>query len=595
MRTIEVAGPIGAGKTSLVAPLREHVARDGRPVLTVDDAMTILDPAPTPWARWRAAARFAGRHPSLLAMAGRSLLRAPIAGWHRRRIMLLVIKLGMRLELLRTRLPPEATVILDEGWLHRTLNLYAWRTDEVPDAELEAYLDRAPLSDLVVYVDAASEVVRSRATARGLPKRLEGRTPDEADAFLARGERILSRAVASLRAVPRGVQLVHVKNDHSPMDLPSALDRAFAAHREARAPLHRQVWPSVPRIDRLAARRGRRTNLLDADAARRAALVAGIRRPVVADATLSPGGRGSVRAVRDADGRHWLVKRYKPTLHDADIAVEQAVLRRLAELRLPAARPYPAAPGSSPITVDGQRYAVYEMAAGYAHPHERLYTPSDGRRLDRLAGELLAALHEGLRGYEPPSAAENGFTSLGGPRVRPVEWFTRRLAVSGGGPSPPAPAGDLAWMSEELSRLDRVLDAADPARTVIHGDYGPYNLLIRAGREPIVIDWELARIDWRLSDLATAIPRFAARRVGWDHGAARRFLAAYRRRSSIEPAELALLPLVAEYLGLRRAVVCLERFRDTGEERWRTEMRDRLRLARRLVAGDHPLVRLVEG
>ena len=121
------------------------------------------------WAQPAAAARFAARHPGLLVAVATSLLRAPIASWHRGRILLLVLKLGARLDLLRQQLPSEVTVIVDEGWLHRALNVYAWRTQEPSARELDAYLDRAPLGGVIVLVAAEPDIVRARAARRGLP------------------------------------------------------------------------------------------------------------------------------------------------------------------------------------------------------------------------------------------------------------------------------------------------------------------------------------------------------------------------------------------------------------------------------------------
>jgi Ser/Thr protein kinase RdoA (MazF antagonist) len=144
-------------------------------------------------------------------------------------------------------------------------------------------------------------------------------------------------------------------------------------------------------------------------------------------------------------------------------------------------------------------------------------------------------------------------------------------------------------MSEELLRLDGQLSEAGLSRTVIHGDYGPYNLLVRAGREPLAIDWELTRLDWRLTDLATALPRFAGRRTGWDAGAADRFLGGYRSNAPVDPAELSHLPSVAEFLAIRRAIVCIGRFVASGDEAWSRQAKERLRLARSLADGRHPL------
>ena len=594
MKTIEIAGPVGAGKSSVVGPLQELLAAGGCEVLTLDSALARIDPGLTRWSRWAASARFGAANVPLLVLATRALLRAPIPGWHRRRILQLLAKLGTRLELIRTRLPADTIVILDEGWLHRALNLFAWRADGLRPREIDGYLDRARLSPIVVFVEAPAEVTRSRTFARGLPKRLRGRSTADVDAFLTRGQHILDRACDSLHVAPRGVRIVRVVNAGRKADLAKALERALSRTAPTRAPLFSPAWPGAPRPDRVLQRlRRRRSSLLPIELAARVAAQAGLVGATPAAPRLSPGGRGAIRSMRDRSGVLWLVKRYKETLSDSDISTEHAVLWKLAEMGLPAPRLLNG-PGGSPaiLRMDDGRFALFAFAEGYEHPHERIYVPRDRRRLDHLAGQLLGALHDALRGFEPPARSDNGFSSLAGPHVRPAAWFVDRLASSAAvsGRGSVMSRDERVWLADELVRLDRMLMAAELPRTVIHGDYGPYNLLVRSGREPLPIDWELARVDWRLTDLATAVPRFSARRTGWDSEAAGRFLAGYRASCAIDAAELSLLPAVAEFLAIRRAVVCLGRFLESADVGWRSRARDRLELARSLANGRHPLV-----
>jgi hypothetical protein len=51
-----------------------------------------------------------------------------------------------------------------------------------------------------------------------------------------------------------------------------------------------------------------------------------------------------------------------------------------------------------------------------------------------------------------------------------------------------------------------------------------------------------------------------------------------------------MLPDVLTFLSLRRAVVCWTRAGDHGRGRWIAEAATRLRLARELMAGTHPIV-----
>jgi Ser/Thr protein kinase RdoA (MazF antagonist) len=593
VRTIEIAGAVGAGKSSVVGPLVELLLARGSDAVTLEAAMARLEPELGATARRAAAARFTLAHGPLLILVGRAILRAPIPWWHRRRIFALVLKLGMRLELLRTRLATDTIVVVDEGWLQRALNMFAWRRDAPSAGEIDSYLDRAPLADVVVVVEAPAEVTRERAIARGLPRRLRGRSSDDVDAFLARGHDVLTRALVSLAAGPRGVRVVRVINNGSEAEIPQLLAVALGGQPGVRSPMHRPLLPSLGRPDRLLRRVRRRSSLISPQLAVQVAASSGLADPRPVAANLSPGGRGAVGAVRDDGGSLWLVKRYKESLADADIALEHAVLRRLGDLGLPAPRLRSEPDGrGSLLRVDGDRFALYRFAAGYQHPHERLYGMPDRRRLERLAGQLLGVLHRGLCAFDPPTSSEHGFTSRSGPHVRPTAWFLDRLESFRAVPAADTvfSVGDREWMSAELLRLDGLLFEAGLSRTVIHGDYGPYNLLVRAGREPLAIDWELTRLDWRLTDLATALPRFAGRRTGWDAGAAERFLDGYRSVGTYDAAELSLLPSVAGFLAIRRAIVCIGRFVESRDERWSRQAKERLRLARGLADGRHPLV-----
>jgi Ser/Thr protein kinase RdoA (MazF antagonist) len=95
----------------------------------------------------------------------------------------------------------------------------------------------------------------------------------------------------------------------------------------------------------------------------------------------------------------------------------------------------------------------------------------------------------------------------------------------------------------------------------------------------VILDFELARLDWRLTDIATALPSFARSRLGFSLPKMRAFVAGYRARCTVEADELALLPDVWRFLTLRRLIVCWQRFYDTHARRWLDEAAQRLALA----------------
>jgi Ser/Thr protein kinase RdoA (MazF antagonist) len=111
----------------------------------------------------------------------------------------------------------------------------------------------------------------------------------------------------------------------------------------------------------------------------------------------------------------------------------------------------------------------------------------------------------------------------------------------------------------------------------------------------VVVDFELARLDWRMVDLAIVLPRIAAGGIGFDMERARQFLAAYRQRSETTQVELRRIPDVLAYLSMDRAVVAWGRERDGIPGDWGAEARQRVMLAEELLGGEHPLNTVAAG
>ena len=137
-----------------------------------------------------------------------------------------------------------------------------------------------------------------------------------------------------------------------------------------------------------------------------------------------------------------------------------------------------------------------------------------------------------------------------------------------------------AWVEESLQLLNDRLKSANLTQVVIHGDYGPYNILFKRGAPVVVIDFELARLDWPLIDLTKAMSTFAKNRFGFSQHKAATFLNAYRASFEIDETELAYLPDVWEFLTLRRLIVCWHRYCQNGKAIWAKEAKEKLNKAR---------------
>jgi Ser/Thr protein kinase RdoA (MazF antagonist) len=594
VRTIELAGPVGAGKSSVAAGLEALLTDQGCRVHRLDEFRRgrRRELAAVTW--------FALRRPSLTWEAVRALGAARIPGWHRRLILMLVLRLGVRLELAGRRLPPDHWLIVDEGWAQRAVNLFAWRDPPLPRAAIRRYLQLAPLNGAaVVIVSTPPGVARERATQRGLPMRLRGAKPARVDRFLDNAREVVTLVDGELAAI--GQTVIHVDNEGaleaSVTSLARRVDELTRSAGETTprsGVLFQPRFAILPRPDRLAARALARHRTIPPPRDAVAGLVDryGLQPETSLRPTRSPGGRGASYVV-EAPGGRLLLKRYKPNVEPDAIRGEHSILAELARCGVPAPRLRAARDGDTWVEVAGEHYAAFDYMEGYAHPHEQLMWPPDRRTFELTAGSALAAFHDALEGFEPAAHNPNGFAGRDGERLRDLAWFRARLdeitagrEAAPGDPSPDA----VAWVARELPRIDQRLTEANLRRAVIHGDYGPYNLLVRRGKPIVIIDLELSRVDWRLTDLAGALPHFAQRRIGFDIGAARRFVAGYRRRADLPASEMGLLPDVLTFLSLRRAVVCWTRAGEGQRGRWTAEAARRLQLARELMAGTHPIV-----
>jgi Ser/Thr protein kinase RdoA (MazF antagonist) len=578
---IELAGPVGAGKSAVAQGLPEALRARGIAASNLHEIARLNRPRTWLWSTW-----FAVRHPRLTWVAWRAVSGAPIPWWHRRLIFGLTVGVGGRIAYARRRVPRDHIVLVDEGLVHRAVNLFSWY-GRPPERAVRRYVALVPLPDAVIHVDTDPEAARRRVLARGLPRRLVGRSETDVAAFVGRARDVVTTAIAALQHRP-GATVIKVTNRQSLRRSISNAARSTSRLVTDASPgpgnlVLRPRFPIVARPDRALARlRIRRSGGIPASQLAAVLDRYGLHatgRPRVLSA---PRARGATVRVRTADGEV-VVKRYKPNVEPSVLAIEHAVLAALATDDFPAPRLRTALDGTSGVSLDGACFAVSDAIGGYRHPHELVMARTDRRQLEVIAARLLARLHAALEALDVPPSATLGFAGRDGPRVRDVAWYTDRLADA------PAPRRVRAWVHGALWELYERFQAEGLPTTVVHGDYGPYNLLIRPGRVPVVVDFELARRDWRLVDLATGIGWFAQRRRTFDAAAGRRFLEAYRQASAIRDDELQRLPQVAAFLALQRAVIAWSRTAEGGLLDWDAEARWRIVAAEDLLAGRHPL------
>jgi Ser/Thr protein kinase RdoA (MazF antagonist) len=243
---------------------------------------------------------------------------------------------------------------------------------------------------------------------------------------------------------------------------------------------------------------------------------------------------------------------------------------------------------------------VFDVLNDYFQYHHYLLMPSQTRQCVVAAGQALGALHTALRLFTPVGHHPNGFQSRTGERWRDWGWYQAQLDQVRNAAQAASAAPALRQtihvhaqaVEATLRDLDATLAAAALPRCIIHGDYGPYNLLFKRGAPVVVLDWELARLDWRLVDLATALHFFAHNRVKFRWNNAQWLLDGYRRACAINADELHVLPLVWQFVTLRRVIVCWQRFAQTHDHHWLAEAHTKLALAQWIHRHQQRLSRL---
>jgi Ser/Thr protein kinase RdoA (MazF antagonist) len=603
---VEVCGEPGAGKTAAAGLLVQAMRRSGV------DALSDLDAIARCWSRgvlgrvgrraglrtdlaqrrqrwllvelpWSCVAVL--RHPSAVGIGIAAALREPVALRHRALIVQRLLLPLARLRYLRGRLRAGEVVIVDEGPVHRTVNLFAWRRRPADHAAIARYAHAIPLADVVVAVRASEGIATDRLIRRGLPGMLRGRPSAEVRRFRRHARHALEIAteVASHRTT-----LHRIDNDGTVDDLADALQGfSSALTRPGRSPASEPFDPVVPfalpRFDRLWARPAPG---IAGDVIERMAVAYGI--DAVGPPVAVGRGRSGTVLVPTRTGT-LLVKRYKATLSDAAIAEEHAILRELQESSIPAPRLLASRHAATLHRVDGERLAAFHAVEGYVPLHERLLWPGEPTHVARLAGQVLAGLHEALERHQPDQVSPLG-VDRDGARAVGSAWHRDQLLRRGSSSVGEDIERARVWAIDRLDVVDAELGAATLSTTVVHGDYGPYNLLARGGAPLLPVDFELARRDWRIVDLATAIPRFAQTRAGFRARRARAFLAAYASAGCWDVTERPLVPLVAEFLALRRAAVCWGRWQDGRGAEHLAEARSRMAYARRIAEGRDGLV-----
>ncbi len=283
-----------------------------------------------------------------------------------------------------------------------------------------------------------------------------------------------------------------------------------------------------------------------------------------------------------------LLKLYKHTVEVPAIIHEHSILGCLAQIDFPSPRLVSTPAGETLVRRDEHNYALFDFIEGGFQYHNYFLLPAQVRQFIAASGETLAILHDKLKDFVPQGHNLNGFKSRREDRWRALDWYTSRLtrciaetqrrSAELGRTEAAGLLERANYFEESLAQLDTMLKEAELPRLIVHGDYGPYNLFFRRNAPVVVLDFEIARLDWRATELVDALQRFSYNRWGFRLDKMKCFLDAYRSQFSIASDELRLLPAVWKFLNVRRCIVHWHYFCDThsperlAQAQWNLEL-----------------------
>jgi thymidylate kinase len=244
MMFIECFGPVGAGKSTVAKAIDKILLDMGYEVIDLKTAINRgLDRSllgrlarsiagPTRRRLLKAfysyglypayGLRLAITNPALVAAAIQAQLGNGLPWWHKRIIWRLFFNLVIGWAFLNQRLDEGEIVLLEEGPIHRAVNLFAWQMDGLRLDLITQYLEHLPDLGPAVLVDSPLDRCRQRSITRGLPIRLRDKDEVTVTQFFENTANII--ALAANYVAGSGRRFFVVDNSGEPGDFELGLD-----------------------------------------------------------------------------------------------------------------------------------------------------------------------------------------------------------------------------------------------------------------------------------------------------------------------------------------------------------------------------------
>jgi thymidylate kinase len=219
---IEFIGAPGAGKTTLMPSVIEFFQERGIDTFTVVEAarpfaqrtvigkvVQALTPASlrqpllwqvfyrfSVWRRWQ----FRQKHPQLMQFLWASQAnRPPAADVQQRKVLYWFDRLTGYYTFLQAYARPNEVLVLDEGFVHRVVQLFSSSVEKPSREEIVTYLDMVPRPDLVIFTHAPRDICERRIYGRGLWDRARHKDATEISQFVANAYLAVNLAAEHMR------------------------------------------------------------------------------------------------------------------------------------------------------------------------------------------------------------------------------------------------------------------------------------------------------------------------------------------------------------------------------------------------------------
>lgn len=181
-----------------------------------------------------------------------------------------------------------------------------------------------------------------------------------------------------------------------------------------------------------------------------------------------------------------LRREFDHALFEMSLETEFGLLSRLYDKGLPVPRPLFKAQGDTAL---GSPFMIIERIAGL---DTRKAMAADGEKDRAEVGKALVAALVRIHAEQPAAVSDLLPGEAHDAPARELQKWTAIIDRSGN--RSVALKLAIRWLRANMRTVQQPV--------IVHGDFKANNILLREGRDPVIIDWELAHIGDRMEDIA---------------------------------------------------------------------------------------------